>query len=90
MTDTPQDALDEIDEVLRLYMHLSLNANSASLSRYRRLAKAKINKLMISREEVEPIFKWLLGESGDFPVSEKGKRYNWRAELRSKLKRLGL
>ena len=28
------------------------------------------------------IFKWLLGESGDFPQSEKGKRYGFRTELR--------
>lgn len=34
----------------------------------------------------ESIFKWLLGEEGNFPLSEPGKRYNFHTELREKLK----
>lgn len=51
-----------------------------------------IDAIMLIVEEVEQqyddIFSWLLGENGDFPISEKGKRYNWRSELRQRLSTL--
>lgn len=38
--------------------------------------------------QYDDIFKWLLGENGDFLQSEPGKRYNWRSELRKRLQAL--
>lgn len=43
------------------------------------------NKQIAAYDE---IFKWLLGESGDFPRSEPGKRYGFRTELRARLANL--
>lgn len=40
------------------------------------------------RKQYDEIFKWLLGESGDFPESLPGTRYNWRPELRKRLAEL--
>jgi hypothetical protein len=44
--------------------------------------------LKVVKEKYDPIFKWLLGENGDFPESEQGKRYNFRTELRKRLQLL--
>lgn len=56
---------------------------------------AQINTSLIADEvrkvvekTYDPIFKWLLGENGDFPESEPGKRYNFRTELRKRLQLL--
>lgn len=40
------------------------------------------------RQRYDEIFKWLLGETGEFPHSVKGARYNWRSELRNRLAQL--
>lgn len=53
----------------------------------------KINLVLAYADEIrrecagkyESIFKWLLGEDGDFPESVPGHRYNWRGELRIRL-----
>jgi len=37
------------------------------------------------RNEHLEIFAWLLGESGEFPESKPGARYNFRSELRKRL-----
>ncbi len=33
----------------------------------------------------QAIYEWLLGMSGDLPLSQPGTRYNWRSELRARL-----
>lgn len=56
-----------------------------------------INLIRTEREEAiektekkyAEIFSWLLGESGDFPRSEPGKRYGFRTELRQRLSLIG-
>lgn len=42
---------------------------------------------LIHRVEAEhiEIYRWLLGQSGHFPVTEPYKRYAWRTELRERL-----
>lgn len=37
----------------------------------------------------EAIFRWLLGEDGDFPESQPGRRYGFRTELRARLRSVG-
>lgn len=49
------------------------------------LIEAELTEANAKHDE---IYKWLLGESGDFPLSEPGKRYNWRTELRRRLAEL--
>lgn len=44
--------------------------------------------LKVVEKTYDHIFKWLLGENGDFPESEPGKRYNFRTELRKRLQLL--
>ena len=52
-------------------------------------AESSITAYITKREQkYQEIFTWLLGENGEFPESEKGKRYNWRPELRNRLKAL--
>ena len=39
-------------------------------------------------KKYDSISQWLLGLNGDFPSPEKGKRFNWRSELRDRLSTL--
>lgn len=36
----------------------------------------------------QEIYSWLLGENGIFPISEAGRRYNWRDELKKRISEL--
>ena len=40
--------------------------------------------------EARRIFAWLLGEEGEFPTSEPGRRYGFRSPLREKLRAAGI
>jgi hypothetical protein len=43
-----------------------------------------------SEDAVISIFRWLLGEEGEFPESLPGKRYGFRSELRKRLEEAGI
>lgn len=51
-------------------------------------ATREIEKLNSSIAKYREIFKWLLGESGEFPESIPRKRYGFRTELRKRLEAL--
>jgi hypothetical protein len=48
----------------------------------------EIEMLTARDNQHQEIYDWLLGESGDFPASEPGKRYGFRTELRRKINKL--
>lgn len=47
-----------------------------------------LSSLRAEHDAHASIFRWLLGEEGEFPESLPGRRYNFRTELRARLKSL--
>lgn len=47
--------------------------------------RSRLRLLESEREAHLSIFRWLLGEEGEFPESLPGRRYNFRSELHQRL-----
>lgn len=66
-------------------MHLWGNIERLENESYAAGAEAKAAEV---RGEYDEIFKWLLGESGDFPNLSEKSHYSFRTELRERLSAL--
>lgn len=96
MPDTPQtphtNTANAGGEREALAQEISARWVTIDLSKARGLADFILERIQaaqtIEAKKHEDIYKWLLGEAGDFPVSEPGKRYGWRIELRQRLAHL--
>lgn len=92
----PDEVRDKIDNLLAdLIYDVYGQESTTTILRLKQNAKAQLVALIKLQQEAlhaeyDEIFKWLLGESGDFPQSVKGARYNWRPELRNRLNKLRL
>ena len=82
-----EEALAAADWV-KPHLHYERGRVLAKEVRRLRAILCAIDPAAIKREEQEKyanVFNWLLGEDGDFPPSEPGRRYNWRGELKTRL-----
>lgn len=82
----PEDFRTRFDKTFEKW-HDSDNVLKPLVREFIEQEKQISHNLALSQVEkkYQSIFAWLLGEEGDFPESEPGKRYGFRSELRKRL-----